>query len=373
MIPVAEPQLGEQELAYVTECVKSGWISSLGKYIPMFEEGFSHYCGVKYGVATSNGTMALHLALVALGIGPGDEVLVPTLTFVATANSVRYTGANPVFVDSEPVTWNIDPAKIDEKITSRTKAIIPVHLYGHPVDMDPIMEISRKHGLKVIEDAAEAHGAQYKGRIVGGLGDMSCFSFYGNKIITTGEGGMLLTDNEQLAERARFLKDHAMSPERRYWHPEIGYNYRLTNLQAALGVAQLERIQEFVQKKRENAALYNSLLSNVHGLTLPPEAPWARSVYWMYSVLVEEDYPLSRDDLMSKLKEADIDSRPFFYPVHTMPPYKGDEPCPVADSLSRKGINLPSASTLTERQIERICQVLKGWAEQTRSEEPDIR
>lgn len=363
MIPVAEPQLGEHELAYVTECLKGGWVSSLGKYIAMFEEGFCRYCGVKYGIATSNGTVALHLALVTLGIGPGDEVLVPSLTFVATANAVRYTGAKPVFVDSDPSTWNIAPAKIEEKITRRSRAIIPVHLYGHPVDMDPIMEIARKHGLYVIEDAAEAHGAQYKGRIVGGLGDMSCFSFYGNKIITTGEGGMLLTNNEQFAQRALFLKDQAMSLKRRYWHPEVGYNYRMTNLQAALGVAQLERIEEFIQAKREHAALYNSLLSNVHGLTLPPEAPWARNVYWMYSVLVEKEFGMGRDDLMRALNQRGIDSRPFFWPIHLMPPYRCGERLSVAEPLAQKGINLPSSCKLTREQIGFICETIRELAD----------
>jgi len=366
MIPVTDVSLGGNELAYVTDCIKTGWVSSLGKYVREFEERFSQYCGAKYGIATSNGTTALHLGLAVLGIGPGDEVIVPTLTFIATANAVTYTGARPVFVDSEPQTWNMDPARIEEKITGCTKAIIPVHLYGHPADMDPILEIAKRHHLYVIEDAAEAHGALYKGRRAGSLGDMSCFSFYGNKIITTGEGGMVLTDNAEWAERARSLRDHGMSKEKRYWHPEIGFNYRLTNLQAALGVAQLERIEEIIAAKRRNAALYNDLLRSVPGISLPPEASWARNVYWMYSILAEDSYGLARDELMKELKARDIDSRPFFYPIHTMPPYQAGaegQEFPVATELSRKGLNLPSSATLTPQQITQICQVLKDNVE----------
>ena len=362
MIPVTDLSFEGNELAYVTDCIKTGWVSSLGKYVREFEERFGGYCGAKFGIATSNGTTALHLALAVLGIGPGDEVLVPTLTFVATANAVVYTGAKPVFVDSEPRTWNLDAARIEEKITERSKAIIPVHVYGHPADMDPILEIARRHHLYVIEDAAEAHGALYKGRRVGSLGDMSCFSFYGNKIITTGEGGMVLTDNAEWAERARRLRDHGMSKEKRYWHPEIGFNYRLTNLQAALGVAQLERIDGIIAAKRRNAALYNDLLRDVPGVSLPPEAAWAQSVYWMYSILVEDQYGRSRDELMKELKASEIDSRPIFYPIHTMPPYlpgsQGQE-FPIAVELSRKGLNLPSSATLTPQQINQICQAIQ--------------
>jgi perosamine synthetase len=359
VIPVYEPLLGEKELEYVTDCVCSGWVSSLGSYVVRFEESFARFCGVRYGTAVANGTVALHLALRTLDIGPGDEVIVPTLTFVATASAVAHAGARPVFVDAEPDTWNLDPAQVEAAITPRTRAIIPVHLYGHPVDMEPILALAEKHKLWVIEDAAESHGAEYKGRRVGGLGHLGCFSFYGNKIITTGEGGMVVTDDQELAQRATFLKDHAMSSVKRYWHPEIGFNYRLTNLQAALGVAQMERIDEVIRIKRQHAAYYNALLANVPGLTLPPEAPWALSVYWMYSVLVEEAYGVGRDELMARLQERGIDSRPFFYPIHTMPPYAAGERFPVAEELSRKGINLPSAATLTEDQIAFIAETLR--------------
>ncbi len=358
-IPVAEPWLGEKELEYVTNCIRTNWISSMGQYIAQFEEGFSGFCGTKYAVTTSNGTVALHLALEVLGIGPGDEVIVPTLTFASTAFAVSYTGARPVFVDSEFSTWNIDPQKIEEKITPRTKAIIPVHLYGHPADMDPILRLAREHNLYVVEDAAEAHGAEYKGRRVGSLSDVGCFSFYGNKIITTGEGGMLTTDSEEILEKARLLRDVAMSPEKRYWHSRIGFNYRMTNLQAAVGVAQLERIEEIIEKKRGNARLYNSLLENVPCVTLPPEAEWAKSVYWMYSILIEDDFGMGRDEVMKKLAACGIDTRPFFYPLHTLPPYENREGFKVAEEISRKGVNLPSAATLMEEEIAWITDAIK--------------
>ena len=356
MIPVAEPDLRGNELKYVTDCVVSGWVSSLGKYVRAFEERMAELCGRRYALATSNGTTALHLALVTLGIGPGDEVIVPSLTFVATANAVSYTGARPVFADSEPDYWQIDPRSVERLITDRTKAIIPVDLYGHPVDMDAILEVARRHGLYVIEDAAEAHGALYKGRPCGSFGDMSCFSFYGNKVITTGEGGMILTDNEEWYERACLLRDHAMSKTERYFHPEIGFNYRLTNIQAALGLAQLERLEEFVEIKRRNARLYAERLAGVPGITPAPEARWARNVYWMYSILVDADYPLSRDALMAALRERGVDTRPFFRAIHTMPCHLREERLPVAEDLAARGINLPSSVKLSEEQIDYVVR-----------------
>lgn len=360
MIPVAEVVLGEQEKAYVQDCLDTGWISSLGKYVPAFEEAFSRFCGVRYGVATSNGTTALHLALVVLGVGPGDEVIVPTLTFVATANAVHYTGATPVFADSEPETWNLDPEDVRRRITPRTKGIIPVHLYGHPANMDPILEIAREHGLWVLEDAAEAHGARYKGRRVGSLGRMACFSFYGNKIITTGEGGMILTDDAELAEKAAWLRDHGMSREKRYWHPVIGFNYRMTNIQGALGLGQMERIDAILRKKQDIARWYREGLADVPGLVLSPQAEWAETVYWMYSVLVMDAFGMGRDEVMAALREAGIDTRPFFYPIHTMPPYARDERFPVAEDLAARGINLPSGLSLTEEQVRYICETIRG-------------
>jgi perosamine synthetase len=358
MIPVAEPLMGEKELEYVTNCVRSGWVSSLGEYVRRFEREFAAYCGVRHGVATHNGTVALHLTLVALGVGPGDKVILPTLTFVATANAVAYTGATPVFVDSEPRTWNLDPEAVAQAITPRTRAIIAVHLYGHPADMDPLRALADDHGLTLIEDAAEAHGARYKGRRVGSLGDVAIFSFYGNKIITTGEGGMVLTDDADLAERCFFLENQARHKENPYWHPEVGYNYRMTNVQAALGVAQLERIEELIALRVRNAAHYNRRLSGVPGLTLPPCAEWAKNVYWMYTVLVEDDYGLGRDTLMARLRQRGIETRPAFYPIHILPMYDQGQRFPTAEELGHKGINLPSGATLTPEQVDVVCDTL---------------
>ena len=361
-IPVYEPLLNGKEEEYVLDCLRSGWVSSLGKYIPQFENLFAQFCGVPYGVAVCNGTVALHLALTTLGIGPDDEVILPSLTFIATANVVRYTGAKVVFADSEEKTWTIDVADIRRKVTARTKAIIPVHLYGHPADMRAIMALAKEKGLYVIEDAAEAHGAMAYGKRVGSFGNINAFSFYGNKIITTGEGGMLTCNDAGLTERMRFLRDHAMSPEKRYWHTEVGYNYRMTNLQAALGVAQMERIDEFLQRKYALADIYNEGFSHIHGITLPPKADWAEPVYWMYSILINDDFPFSRDEVMKKLKEAGIDSRPFFYPIHTMPPYENGQSLPVTDNLSRRGINLPSSITLTVSDLKRILDAFRQMA-----------
>ncbi len=360
-IPIYEPVLGEKEKEYVLDCVDSTWISSLGKYVERFEKEFASFSQASNGVAVANGTVALQLALAALKIGPGDEVLIPDLTFVATANAVKYMGAEPVLLPSEEATWNIDVTKIKQFITPKTKAIIPVHLYGHPCDMDPIMEIAQEHNLKVIEDAAEAHGAEYKGKKVGSFGDIACFSFYGNKIITTGEGGICLSNNSELADHMRFLKDHAMDPQKRYWHPEIGFNFRMTNIQAALGVAQLERIDSILAKKREHAKLYRDLLSEIPNITIQPEADYAKSVFWMHSALITEQFPRSRDDLAAYLKQNQIDSRPFFYPISSLPPYKRqtDE---TTGRLARQGINLPSATNLTDESIRTICSSIASAA-----------
>jgi perosamine synthetase len=363
-IPAAEPLLAGKELEYVTDCLKSGWISSLGKYVHDFEQGFAEYCGARYGVATSNGTVAIHLLAATLNLGPGDEVIMPSLTYVATASGIRYTGAIPVFVDSERQTWNIDPNRVVEAITPRTKAIFAVHLYGHPADLEPLRAIARKHNLFLLEDAAEAHGACYKGRRVGGLSDAAVFSFYGNKIITTGEGGIIVTNNEAWAERAFFLENQGRYSDNPYWHSEIAYNYRMTNIQAAVGLAQLEQIDKMLTIRRHNAAHYNRRLAGVPGLTLPPEAEWAKNVYWMYSVIVGDEFGLARDELRIKLRQAGIDTRPFFYPVHTLPMYNTDQSFPVAEDLGRRGITLPSAATLTPEQITYICDTLINLAAQ---------
>jgi perosamine synthetase len=357
-IPIAEPDIGQEEIQNVIEAVKSGWISSRGHFIVDLEEQFARYFGVNYGVSTSNGTTALHLALEALGIKNGDEVIIPTLTFIASANVVKYTGAHPVFVDSHPEYWCINPEKIEEKITKRTKAIMPVHLYGHPCDMDPIMRIAKKHDLFVVEDCAEAHGAEYKGKKVGSFGIISCFSFYGNKIITTGEGGMCLTNDADLAAKIRILRDHGMSPQKRYWHDVVGFNYRMTNLQAAIGVAQLAKLDKFIEKKRQVAKTYQKLLKDIEGIELHPEMSWAKNVFWMYSVLVKSQVGISREYLAEKLLESGVDSRPFFYPVHTLPPYKEVATYPVAEKLSAEGLNLPSSVKLTSENLVMISKVL---------------
>jgi len=359
MIPVFAPWLSDSVRRYVLDCVESGWISSLGEYVGRFERDFAAFCEAGHGVATSNGTTALHLCLVTLGIGPGDEVLVPDMTFVSTANVVRYTGATPVLVDADPRTWGMDPEDARRKLTGRTRAIIPVHLYGHPVDMDPILALGAAHGVDVVEDAAEAHGARYKGRRVGALGRIGAFSFYGNKIITTGEGGMVVTNDPKLAERAAFLRDHAMDPRRRYYHPEIGFNYRMTNIQAAIGCAQLEQADRILARRKEIAAAYASGLAGIAGLTPPPAEAWAESVHWMYSVLVEPAFGLDREAVRTALRARGIDSRPFFVPLHELPPYRVEATFPVATALGKTGMNLPSGTGLLPHEIATVCDAVR--------------
>lgn len=362
MIPVLEPFLGEDELSNVIEAVKSSWISSQGKFIGQFEEGFANYHQVKYAVATSNGTAALHLALKSLDIGKGDEVLVPSLTFAATANAVIYCNAKPVFVDSHHEYWCMDPDSLEEKITSRTKAIIPVHLYGHPCDMDPIMDVAEDHHLYVVEDAAEAHGALYKGKQVGTFGDIACYSFYGNKIITTGEGGICITPDETLENKMRILRDHGMNTHKRYWHDVIGFNYRMTNLQAAIGVAQLQRLDQFIEKKREIASYYHKMLKSLSEdglITLHPEMSWAKCVYWIYCIQIQDKFNLKRDNIIDELLKRGIDTRPFFYPITVMNPYQKVS-LPHAEELSRKGLSLPSSLNLDFQDISMITDTLKN-------------
>ena len=360
-IPVAAPALVGNEKAYVTECLESSWISSAGKYVQQFERSFAEFCGVRHALCCCNGTAALHLALLALGVGPGDEVIVPTLTFVATANAVTYCGARPVFIDSEPETWNLDPELIENLITPRTKGIIVVHLYGHPVDMDPVLEVARAHRLFVVEDAAEAHGAEYKGRRVGSLGDIAMFSFYGNKIITTGEGGMVVTNDNALAKRAHQFRGQGLDPSRRYWFPMVGYNYRMTNIAAAIGLAQLEKADWHIARRREIVSQYQQHLKNCQHLTFQPEKPWAKNAYWMISVVLGSHLSISRDEVMSQLAESGIETRPFFPPMHTLPPYQHlaqDWRFPVAERLARSGFNLPSSATLTEDDVAYVCAEL---------------
>ena len=376
MIPVNEPSIGQEELAKVTACVKSNWISSQGRFLREFEEKFAAYCGVRYGIATTSGTAALHLALAALSIGPGDEVLIPTFTMAATAFAVCYCGARPVFIDSEPDTFALDANRVSEYLRHqgkkgplKVKAILPVHLYGHPADLDPILELARNYSLAVIEDAAEAHGAEYKGKRCGSLGDLGCFSFYANKIITTGEGGMVVTDNPGLADRSRRLKDLAHDPQKRFMHTEVGFNYRMTNLQAALGIAQLKKIERHIQKKRWMAREYGQGLEGLPGLTLPGEKPWAKNVYWMYALLVEKEFGFTRDQLMVFLREKGVDTRAFFIPMHLQPVFsdgprkaKKSGPFPVSENIARKGLYLPSGLTLTQSQIQSVCRQMRKAA-----------
>lgn len=359
-IPLAETVLDGNEKRYVLDCLDTGWISGSGKYVDDFEREFAAFCGVEHAVSVSSGTAALHVALLALGVAPGDEIIVPDLTYVASANAVTYCGARPVFADVDPTTWTLDPLDVARKISPATKAIMPVHLYGHPADVDPLLELASAHNLSVVEDAAEAHGAEYKGRRVGGLGDVGVFSFFGNKIITTGEGGMVTTDDKSLADKIRLLKGQGMDTARRYWFPIVGYNYRMTNIQAAIGLAQLERIKWFIEKKREVAALYDEAMRSLPVLT-PHEAVWAKSVYWLYSVCLPEEY--DRDRIMTRLLEQGIETRPFFHPMHHLPPYyqrDGDSTLPVTTNLAARGINLPSSALLTREDIAYITSALRA-------------
>jgi len=362
-IPVCEPLLGGRELEYVNRAVQSNWISSVGSFIREFEALFAQKCGTRYGIACANGTVALHLALAALGLQPGDEVILPAFTMIATINAVTYCGATPILVDSEPITWNLDVDQVAAKITERTRVIIPVHTYGHPVDMDPLNNLADRHGISVIEDAAEAHGASYKGRPVGSLGQAATFSFYGNKILTTGEGGMVITNDESLARLIWALRDHAFSHERHFWHKFLGFNYRMTNMQGAIGLAQTERLEDYVAMRRRNAALYTAQLQEVSGITTPPEAEWAKNVFWMYGILVDEAaYGMDRDRLRHVLADHGIETRTFFIPMHCQPIYwhsfKGQR-YPVAEDLCRRGLYLPSASSLTTADIDYITAIIR--------------
>lgn len=354
-IPVAAPDLKGNEFKYLVDAFLSTWISSSGAYIDKFETGFANYCECKYGVAVSNGTVALHLALVTLGIGEGDEVIIPDLTFAATINAVLHAGATPVIVDVEADSWCICPKEIERAITEKTKAIISVHLYGQPCDMDAVMSIAHQKNLFVIEDCAEAHGATYKGKKVGGFGDISTFSFYGNKVITTGEGGMCVTDSEQLNQRMRVLRDHGMSKEKRYWHEEVGYNYRLTNLQAAIGVAQLERIGQILADRNQIESRYEDVLAEYDFVSFQSRFADRNRIVWLVSVLVNG---VNRDELISKLKEANIDARPFFYSLGEMPIYSSYVFSNTNSlKLSSHGISFPTSSEITETLGSRIKQV----------------
>lgn len=357
-IQVSSPVLSGNELRYVKDCIKTNWISS-GKYLELLEKQFAKFCQVLHASSCSNGTSALHLALLALGVNSNDEVLVPDLTYVSTANAVSYTGAKPVFVDVDKDTWTIDPKKIEEKITKKTKAIIPVHLFGHPADMDVINKIARKYKLSVIEDACQAHGSTYKGKKIGSLSDVGCFSFSGAKVITSGEGGMLVSKNAAIIKKAIDIRSNCTSKTRRFYHNEIGHNYRLTNIQAAIGLAQLENVDEKLKKKISNARLYNELLKDLEIIQLPTEKPWAKNTYWLYSIVLKKSN--LRDKMIIYLDKKGIETRPFFYPLHKLPMYLTKEKFPVAEYLGRNGISLPSSASLTQKEIRLIASEIRKF------------
>jgi perosamine synthetase len=372
MIPVNEPWLTEKDQQYVLECIRSGWISSAGWFIDEFEKGWAVYCGQRYGVAVSNGTTALQVAIGCLDLQPGDEVILPTFTIISCALPIVERGAVPVLVDSDPRTWGMDVDQVQAKITPRTRAILPVHIYGHPVDMDPLLALAEKHNLVIIEDAAEVHGAEYLSRRgaqpewkrCGGMGQISTFSFYANKLITTGEGGMVLTSDPALAEKARSLRNLCFRPERRFFHTELGYNYRMTNMQAALGLAQLERFDEILAKKRWMGKAYTERLQDIPGLQLPVEEEWARHVYWMYGLVLDESRNMDATEFSRRLEACGVQTRPFFLGMHKQPVFhqRGlflGERYPVAERLARQGLYLPSGLTLSEAQMDDVCEAVK--------------
>jgi perosamine synthetase len=365
MIPVAEPRLEARDLELVQEVMRSGWISSAGKYLDQFEQRWAAYCGMEHGVAVCNGSVALDVAVDLLDLQPGDEVIMPSFTIISPAQSVVQAGGVPVLVDSDPRTWQMDAAAVEARVTPRTRAILVVHIYGHPADMDPILAVARRHGLKVVEDAAEVHGATYRGRPCGGLGDISTFSFYANKLITTGEGGMVLVRDAALAERARAQRNLCFQPSRRFLHDRLGHNFRMTNLQAALGVAQLERFDAIVARKREIAAGYAARLEGVAGVQRPVEEPWARNVYWVYGLVLDDAVPLDAVEAAQRLRRAGVETRPFFLGMHEQPAFhrRGlflGERYPVCERLARRGLYVPSGLTITEAQQDEVAAAVRG-------------
>ncbi len=375
MIPVNQPLLEGRELEYVTDCIRSGWISSAGSYLERFEEQWANYCGREFGIAVSNGTSALQAAVASLGLETGDEIILPSFTIISCAAAILHSGAQPVLVDCDPETWCMDTNEVEARIGARTRAIMPVHIYGHPVDMDPLLALAAKHGLQIVEDAAEAHGAEYLTRRAdesaqwkrcGGLGDLSTFSFYANKLITTGEGGMVLTDDPERAAFLRSYRDLVASKGRRFEHHELGYNLRMTNLQAALGLAQTERFEGIVARKRRMGARYTERLSEIAGLRLPTERSWARNIYWMYGIVLEDpDFP-DAEPLGTRLHDQHaVETRPFFLGMHEQPVLKGrglfrDERYPATEWISRRGLYLPSGLALTDAQIDDVCVAVRA-------------
>jgi perosamine synthetase len=368
-IPVNEPLLDGNEKKYLIECIESGWISSEGPFIQQFEKKFAARVGRKHGIAVTNGTAAIDAAVDALGIGFGDEVILPTFTIISCIAQIVRSGAKPVLVDSDPLTWNMDVTQIEAKITPRTKAIMIVHIYGLPVDVDPILALGKKYGLKVIEDAAEMHGQTYKGKPCGSFGDISTFSFYPNKHITTGEGGMIVTDDDELAEICRSLRNLCFQPQKRFVHDRLGWNLRMTNMQAALGLAQLERLDEFVERKRSMGKLYTVLLGNIPCLQLPlTHKDYAENIYWVYGIILDEAIGFDAEVMMKKLGAKGIVTRPFFCPMHQQPVLKNmglfkDESYPVAERIYQRGFYVPSGIALNELQVKivtkNICELVQ--------------
>jgi perosamine synthetase len=364
MIPVNEPLFISDEKKYLSKCIDSGWISSEGPFVKEFEKKFSLYIGKKEGIVVSSGTAALEIAIGATGLNPGDEIIMPTFTIISCLSAAITYGVKPVFVDADPKTWNMDVTKIEEKITEKTKAIMVVHIYGHPCDMNPILKIAKKYKLLIIEDAAEAHGAEYNNKKCGSFGDISCFSFYANKVINTGEGGMVLTDNKKFAERTKTLRNLGFIKKKRFYHKEFARNYRMTNLQAAIGVAQLKNINKLVKIKIENANKYTELLKDIPGLELPIEKNRAKNIYWMYGIVLAEKTGYKAWSFAKRLEKQGIQTRPFFYPLHLQPALKKSlkdkkEKFPISERIANQGLYLPSGLALKDWQIKKVCQVIK--------------
>lgn len=364
-IQVNEPLLDGNEQEYLIECIKTGWISSEGPFVKQFEEKMAAFTGRKHGIAVCNGTAALELAIAALKLEPGSEVIMPTFTIISCAAAILRNNCVPVLVDSDPVTWNMDVSKIEARITERTRAIMVVHMYGLPVDMKPLLELAAHYKLKIIEDAAEMHGQTSYGQPCGSFGDISIFSFYPNKHITTGEGGMVLTDDDYLAERSHSLRNLCFQPGKRFVHEELGYNFRMTNLQAALGLAQLERVDKFVERKQKMGALYTELLTELTQVQLPlASTPYSKNIYWVYGLLLDNHLSVNVEDITNRLANEGVGTRPFFWPMHEQPVFKkmglfSGESYPVAERLGRRGFYLPSGLALTKNQIIRVAEVLK--------------
>lgn len=363
-IPVNEPLIGGNAAKYVAECVESGWVSSEGRFIGEFEGAWASFCGGKEGVAVNSGTAALEIAVAALELEPGSEVILPSYTIICCATAVIAAGCTPVLVDCDSNTWCMDVNAVADKITPHTRAIMPVHIFGHPVDMDPLMALADKHGLAVVEDAAESHGAEYKGKRVGAIGDLGCFSFYANKIITTGEGGMVVARDGTHTERLRYLRNMCFRSDRRFRHTELGRNFRITNLQAAIGLSQVEAVESHIEKKRWMGSTYGEQLEEEPHLALPVERDWAKNVYWMYGVVLDDEVPFEAEEFASRLAAKGIATRPFFVGMHEQPVLRErglfeSESYPVTERIARRGLYLPSGLTLTEEQIGQVCEAVK--------------